>query len=321
MQATPKTMKARSGTTNPDPGPMNSASGPTGKDSGPTGRACGPTAPFIGQTEDGRGPSVDLKRPDGDSVTILLHGAHVVSWRAAGVERLYLSPTSHFGADAAVRGGVPVVFPQFNQRGPDTSLPKHGFVRNLPWVVVEHTADQVRLRLQDDAATRARWPHAFRVELTVVLGAGRLAIDLSVTNLGETAWGFTAALHTYFAVGDVTASTVDGLAGIRLLDTVVDREGVGDARPLGFAGETDRIYWQAAAPIRLDCPNGPLSITMHGFEDAVVWNPWVDRAAALPDMPDGDWRRMLCIEAARIGRPVTLAPGATWQGGQALAVA
>jgi glucose-6-phosphate 1-epimerase len=58
---------------------------------------------------------------------------------------------------------------------------------------------------------------------------------------------------------------------------------------------------------------------MAGFEDVVVWNPWSERAAALPDLPDDDWRRMLCIEAARIGRPIRLAPGAHWQGSQTLA--
>lgn len=270
------------------------------------------------------GPAVTLTRPDGDHVTVLPHGAHVTGWTAGGAERLYLSPTSGFGSGAAIRGGIPVVFPQFNQRGPDTSLPKHGFARNHAWQVVGQAADRVTLRLTDDPVTRALWPHPFRAELTVVLGERRLAVELAVTNPGPADFAFTAALHSYFAVGDITATTVTGLGGVPMLDTVAGpgkggHTGIGDAAPLAFAGETDRIYWQAGAPIGLQCPTGALAITMQGFEDAVVWNPWAAKAAALPDMPDDDWRRMLCIEAARIGRPVRLAPGEGWRGMQEIA--
>ena len=58
-------------------------------------------------------PAVHLRSPAGAQATVLLHGAHVVSWiPALGEEQLYLSPTSALGGTAAVRGGVPVIFPQ-----------------------------------------------------------------------------------------------------------------------------------------------------------------------------------------------------------------
>ena len=72
-------------------------------------------------------PTHKLTLPCGDSLRVALHGAHVLSWVSQGRERLYLSPHSVMDAHAAIRGGVPVCFPQFNQRGP---LPKHGFARN-----------------------------------------------------------------------------------------------------------------------------------------------------------------------------------------------
>jgi glucose-6-phosphate 1-epimerase len=42
----------------------------------------------------------------------------------------------------------------------------------------------------------------------------------------------------------------------------------------------------------------------------VVWNPWVEKAHALSDLADDEWKRMLCIETSNVSAySVTLAPG------------
>ena len=70
------------------------------------------------KTEFNGHPAVALQSSDGARATILLHGAHLVSWvPAGGQEQIYLSPTSAYGEGQAVRGGVPVIFPQFSTRG------------------------------------------------------------------------------------------------------------------------------------------------------------------------------------------------------------
>jgi glucose-6-phosphate 1-epimerase len=73
-----------------------------------------------------------------------------------------------FDGKTAIRGGVPICCPQFNQRG---MLPKHGFMRNLPWEpqALGHPGDTLRLRLRDNEATRALWPHAFEARLEATL--------------------------------------------------------------------------------------------------------------------------------------------------------
>ena len=44
----------------------------------------------------------------------------------------------------------------------------------------------------------------------------------------------------------------------------------------------------------------------------MIWNPWTERAAQLPDMAADGWQRMLCIETANVWDDlVELAPGAT----------
>ena len=78
-------------------------------------------------------PCHRLTLTNGDSVLVAQHGAHVVSWVSGRRERLFLSSNTVWDGRAAIRGGIPVCFPQFNQRG---DLPKHGFVRNRPWALL-----------------------------------------------------------------------------------------------------------------------------------------------------------------------------------------
>ena len=272
-------------------------------------------------------PAVVLERPDGAQAVVLLHGGHVVSWHAAGApqEQLYLSPRSLFADDTAIRGGVPVIFPQFADRGP---FVRHGFARNRRWqlyggAVRGDAADpQVTLRLNDDATTRALWPHAFTLDLTVRLGRNTLDIDLACTNAGSAAWAFTAALHTYLAVHDVAQLQLHGLSGLACDDRVAGAHRVQDAQPLRIAGEVDRVYADVPGPLQVEAPEPAgwrvREIAQQGFTDVVVWNPGAARCAALPDMPADGYRHMLCVEAARITRPVTLAAGQSWTGTQTL---
>jgi glucose-6-phosphate 1-epimerase len=259
-------------------------------------------------------PAMWLRAPDGAQATVLLHGATLISWiPAGGVERLYLSPLAEAGPGKAVRGGVPVIFPQFELRGP---LPRHGFARNRDWQWVEGAERSGNvigvLRLADDAATRAIWPHAFEAELSFSLGGQQLDIELAITNTGDSTFDFSAALHTYLAVGDLQRTQLGGLLGARYTDSLSGRQQQQELDPFGFAGEIDRIYWGSGGPQSLVSPAGRLQISREGFDDAVVWNPGPSKAAAMADLPDDDWLQMLCVEAAQIGEPVILAPGQEW---------
>jgi glucose-6-phosphate 1-epimerase len=41
-----------------------------------------------------------------------------------------------------------------------------------------------------------------------------------------------------------------------------------------------------------------LLVEKAGSPSTVVWNPWAQKAAALADLPDDDYRKFCCIEAA-----------------------
>lgn len=255
----------------------------------------------------------------GGRAEVLAHGAHVVRWTdAAGGEVLYLSPRSRFGPGASIRGGIPVIFPQFAELGP---LPKHGFARTAEWEVVEHEPTRAVLRLADSAETRAVWDHAFAAELRVELGHA-LAVTLAVRNTGAAAFDFTCALHTYLRVADVRRTAVLGLGGVRFHDKVAGGEHVQGADELRFAGETDRVYLAAPGELRVrDQADGrTIVVRKRGFPDAVVWNPWADKARGMDDLGEDQFPRFVCVEAARVASPVRLEPGARWRAGQEIAV-
>lgn len=268
-------------------------------------------------------PCLRLNRGPDDSLLVALHGAHVLSWTGAGRERLYLSPRAVFDGAAAIRGGVPVCLPQFNARGP---LPKHGFARNLPWRCGGARADAgsgdvlLTLVLDSDAGTRALWAADFRFALTLRLGAGRLEMRLDLDNTGTTPWQFSGALHTYLQVQDIADVRLHGLDGQPCWDALADTRST-QAGALRFDGEFDRVFGAAPAPLRLSDGAGTLEIAQSAsFEDTVVWNPGADKSSTMADMAPESFRKMLCVEAAQVERPLQLAPGAQWTGWQRLAV-
>jgi glucose-6-phosphate 1-epimerase len=258
-----------------------------------------------------------LQADDGARAQIHSQGAHLVSWRSAGgAEPLFLSSSSGYAPGVAIRGGVPVIFPQFAAEGP---LPKHGFARTLEWTLVDRQAASARWQLESSAATLAIWPRAFRCELAVAIGGPRLQIELAVSNTGDAPMGFTAALHTYLRVADIADVRVLGLQGLRYRDsTQGGAEFIERADSLAIEGEVDRIYFDTPSPLQMLEPASRLLIGQQGFSDTVIWNPGPDKGAALADLEADGYRRMLCVEAAVIGRPVQLAPGERWQGSQTL---
>ena len=262
-----------------------------------------------------------------------LQGAQVLSWVAGGREQLFLSPRAAHDGKSAIRGGIPICFPQFNQRGP---LVKHGFARLLPWQARAEEAQAVgneeirlTLRLTDTEATRAVWPHAFEALLHVQLAAAALTVRLEVCNLGDTTLAFTTALHSYLRVPDVQQVQLLGLQGRQYWDAVADTHPTQDGA-VRFGAELDRVYPGGSTPLQLqrlgdsknasDSPGQPLLhiVQTEDFRDTVVWNPGPKLCATLQDMAPDSWRHMLCVEAATVNAPVQLPPGASWQASQLL---
>ena len=127
-------------------------------------------------------PVLILTHGSGAVCEVYPHGATVTRYTSpTGAEVLWTSESAVFDGAKAIRGGIPVVFPQFGPAadarvgGPGT-MAQHGFARTAAWTVdaagtkiLDSGDPQAVLTLADSAATRALWPHAFACSYTVVL--------------------------------------------------------------------------------------------------------------------------------------------------------
>ncbi len=270
-------------------------------------------------------PKVVLTHPSGGTAEIYLNGGHCTSWiPAGGTDVLFMGKTAAFAPGDPIRGGIPVVFPQFANTGP---LPQHGFARKSEWKVAEddEANDQmkVKLFLQDDHRTRELWDHHFRTELTVSVGERSLEVKLDVKNIGDDHFAFTAALHTYLAVADIRETAIRGLTGKWYVDKTQGGIEVKDeAKKLVVADEIDRVYLGAPKKIEVEDRGNSRRIEVRsaGFKDAVVWNPWAEKVTGFIGLDNDDYARMICIESAQLGSSVKLKPEASWSGSQTLTV-
>ncbi len=253
-------------------------------------------------------PIVTLQHGD-DIAEFSLFGGQLLRWRAQGPERLFLSPRAVLDASAAIRGGVPVIFPQFNARGPYV---RHGFARTQTWQLRERTNERLLLELTDSEATLALWPHRFALRLEASLSAGALALALTVESRDASPFEFSCALHSYLACA-LGEARVRGLAGCGFEEHGDWHRAAGDD-PLVPSPPLDRIYRGPAPALRLHDGEATLAVEAEGFRDWVIWNPGRAGAEALADLGGETSDRFLCVEPGAIVEPVRLAPGERWRG-------
>ncbi|MQA21285.1 D-hexose-6-phosphate mutarotase [Rugamonas rivuli] len=267
-------------------------------------------------TEYGALPAIQITAADGSQATVSLFGAHLLSWKTGdGKERMFVSAQTPLDGSKAIRGGVPVIFPQFNVRGPGL---RHGFARVSTWHLTASGGDggqsflEFSLNQNDLAPDHAQaWPHAFELTLRFTLHGDSIDARFTVHNTGAQAFPFGVALHTYYDVGHLAATSISGLQHVRYTDHHQNtREQEHPA--LHFTEKHDRMY-QSTPALTLNTANATLRLEQHGYDNWVVWNPGEDDAKALVDLADEEYLRFVCIEPARIDQQ-QLDAGATWTG-------
>ena len=266
-------------------------------------------------------PMLQVRDAQVGELDVFLHGAHVTHWVPAGqAPVLWLSSTSKFSPDAAIRGGVPICFPWFGAGASDDLKPSHGPARVSAWRLLSASQDadgiQIALGLETgpeseaDGASGLRGTGALAATMRIGMGSA-LDLTLEVRNEGPSSATYEAALHTYLAVGDVHDVGVEGLGGANYIDRLGGPEPVVQTDDvIRFSGETDRIYLGNEADVVIDDPGlgRRLAVRKAGSASTVVWTPWVEKAAGMADL-DG-WESMLCVETANVrSDAITIAPG------------
>lgn len=267
-------------------------------------------------------PAVRLTHASGATADVYVDGAHLASWKVGGVENLFVSSASGFGGGKAIRGGVPVCFPQFAGRGP---MQKHGFARNMTWKVVRTATSpypSVVLGLQDSAASKEHWDASFVLTYAVTLdGPETVSMSFTVQNKGEKALEFTAALHTYFTCAHAACVQAYGLQGLEYEDSAKGgAKGTQETELLTMEGELDRVYFSTPSELHLLhlAEGRHLKVVKMGFPDAVTWNIGEAKAPTIKDLGKGEFAKYVCLEAGAIGKAIKLEPQCSWTGGQQL---
>eukprot|EP01039_Chlorochromonas_danica_P007919 gene7919-8736_t len=266
---------------------------------------------------------------------VYLFGATVTSWTRRGQDLLFLSDTACFDGKKAIRGGIPLVFPQFGQ--PNPIMAQHGFARTKNWSLgqqrVTASAISVTLELREDEETLQLWPYPFCLSYEVELTSQALLCRLTVSNPGTQSFPFQALLHTYLKL-PVEDATIQGFEGEEFLDKVRSNErGVESRRVISIAEEVDRVYLRSSSsakenPVRINVVQvkGEDVFTVESSAslsradsceqvdvDRVLWNAWVERNRAIADLHDGAYKEYVCIEPGLVSQPLpVLNPGQSY---------
>jgi glucose-6-phosphate 1-epimerase len=263
--------------------------------------------PGVAQVSEGNGglPRVRISGSFGQG-EMYLHGAQVTSWKPAGSEELlFVSTESRWEEGQAIRGGIPICFPWFRAKVNDPHAPAHGVVRTKAWqlesIVETEAGVTVSMFTESDEHTRGWWPGEFRLVHRVTFGSA-LSLELVCTNTGATSLRFEEAHHTYNRVADVERVSLHGLDSVHFLDNTESNKEKVQRGDVAIASQTDNAYLDTKSTIDLSDVNmrRRIRLTKTNSLTTVVWNPWREGAAGLPDLGDDEWRQFICVEASNI---------------------
>ncbi len=230
------------------------------------------------------------------SAKIALQGAHIFSYKT-DLENLWVSSIANYEDGKAIRGGIPICWPVFG-KPVYSQLNQHGFARNRMWELVNSKEEDdmtiLTLRLRD-----TRDEHFdYKCELNVTFNIGNeLEIELTTKNLDSRAFKITQALHTYFAVSNISEISITGLENKPYFDQRDAAHKI-QKSALTIDAEVDRIYQNTDNTITIHDSNKTTSITNLNSKSVIVWNPWIDKSLNMDDLNNEGYKNFICIESA-----------------------
>jgi len=157
------------------------------------------------------------------------------------------------------------------------------------------------------------WPHAFDVKYTVTLTDTSLFTEFTVTNTGDSAFDFTAALHSYWSItgiDNIKISSPD-FAGATFLDKMQSppADVTSSSSDITISKEVDSVYKGVSGDVVLadSKRKNPLTISNQlGWSDTVLWSPYGNEGMG--------YDSFVCVESAQTATPVILQPSEYWTG-------
>lgn len=243
---------------------------------------------------------------------VSLFGGQIVSFipKHDMRERLWLSPQAVFDKQTPIRGGIPICWPWFGKH-PTSQAPNHGYVRNQLWQIVEQSESklgtQIILAPHDASMKSLGFDATLKVSITV---GRRLTVCLTMQNVSNLTTYFNGALHSYFAVSDITKITINGVSG-KYIDQLAQNELKTTPSAYVFSQEVDRIHLTQDQTVVIQDVH-PVQIQSTGHDSLVIWNPWIEKTKTLKDMPQDGYKTMVCVETA-ITQGIALEEGQSHQ--------
>ncbi|QSH40486.1 D-hexose-6-phosphate mutarotase [Lentisphaerota bacterium ZTH] len=236
------------------------------------------------------------------AAAIATHGAHVLNFAPAGCEPvIWLSEYSWYEADKPIRGGIPVCWPWFGGHPQNPDWPAHGFARISEWNVIaagqmENGKTFIEFELTPDDIAEEFRTFDFKLTLKAVAGS-ELRVELTCENTSEFPIEFSTALHSYFNISEISKIKISGLSGKEYIDTLDNSRHI-QSDDITVNAETDLFFPETADLCTISDTgwNRKIIISKEGSNSTVVWNPWSDKAARMPDFGDREYHGMVCVE-------------------------
>lgn len=216
------------------------------------------------------------------------------------------------------RGGVPVLFPQFADRGP---LKKHGYARDHEFRLVETSSnngiDSLVTELHILSGTWPSWPFSALIRLHQTTYDDGAEFRLEIQNLSSEPFEWSGGLHPYFQVGDLRKIELYGLNDVSRKSKLNTGVVYGEQGQIIFDSSEFETLFLTANSLRIVDPvaSREMRLECFGFQEWMVWNPGNDLCTQLGDLPADDWKRFLCIEPVAAESKLRLEPGHLFTGG------
>jgi galactose mutarotase-like enzyme len=232
-------------------------------------------------------------RSDKITATILAHGAELCSLRnAEGKELLWQ-------AGEAWPRHSPLLFPivgrlkndELHHRVKTYPMTQHGVARDHRFEWLDRGPATCKLVLVDNAATRARYPFAFRLEVTCTVKDADLDIALAVTNTGNEVLPASIGAHPAFnwpllpglakeaytlTFSHEETAPIRRLEGGLMLATPEPTPIGGKILPLSeslFDADAIILDRPASSSVRFAAGRGPsIEMSWNGFRELGIWS-------------------------------------------------